>query len=298
MTPPSSRQTSIRHSSAGQPALEALSVQHVSLKAPATPSTAGEPAPAERAFHPCVLVPVYNHEGAVAATCRALERLALPILLIDDGSDAECAGVLRTLAERPGVQLLALETNGGKGRAVREGLFHAHALGFSHALQVDADGQHDVQSLPPFIEAARRDPAALIVGYPQFDHSVPKLRFCARYITHLWVWLNTLSLELRDTMCGVRLYPLARLTPMLARRGCGDRMEFDTEVLVRWHWRYRRVANLPVRVHYPQDGVSHFRLWRDNLLMARMHLRLTGGMLRRLPGLLRHRHRAHRREAS
>lgn len=298
MTHPSRRQTpgsqtDIRHAPLGQPTLEPSSVQHVSVTSPVD-----RPATTESAVHPCVLIPVYNHERAVVATCRALERLALPILLIDDGSNAECAGVLEALAERPGVQLLRLARNGGKGRAVREGLFHARRLGFTHALQVDADGQHDVQSLPPFIEAARRDPACLIVGYPHFDHSVPKLRFFARYITHLWVWLNTLSFELRDTMCGVRLYPLAHLVPMLEKRRCGDRMEFDTEVLVRWHWRYRRVANLPVRVHYPQDGVSHFRLWRDNLLMARMHLRLTGGMLRRLPGLLRHRHRAHRRELS
>ncbi|MFC0266685.1 glycosyltransferase family 2 protein [Kushneria aurantia] len=239
------------------------------------------------AFRPCVLIPVYNHEHAVAATCQALrEALGLPILLVDDGSDRECAGVLDALTAEDDVRLLRLAHNGGKGRAVREGLSHAAALGYSHALQVDADGQHDSASLAPFIDAGRRHPTCLMIGYPRFDHSVPWLRFASRYITHLWVWGNTLSIRLRDTMCGVRLYPLAAINALLARHACGDRMEFDTEVLVRWFWQGGAVDNLPVRVRYPVDGVSHFRLLRDNLLMARMHLRLTAGMLRRLPSLL------------
>lgn len=244
------------------------------------------------AFSPCVLVPVYNHEHAIAATCNGLACLNLPIVLVDDGSHAACVEALDRLAQSPDVHLLRLERNQGKGNAVRCGLQHAQSLGFTHALQVDADGQHDPQSLPPFIEAAGRAPGRLVIGYPRFDHSVPLHRFISRYITHVWVWFNTLSTALRDTMCGVRLYPLAPLNAMLARHGCGDRMEFDTEVLVRWFWAGHPVGNLPVRVTYPTDGVSHFRLFRDNVLMARMHLRLTLGMLIRLPWLLRRRWQA------
>ncbi|WP_438766317.1 glycosyltransferase family 2 protein [Kushneria sp. TE3] len=238
------------------------------------------------AFSVCVLVPVYNHEQAIVTTCEGLACLDLPIVLIDDGSHVACAAVLERLAQAPGVHLLRLARNGGKGRAVRLGLAHARELGFTHALQVDADGQHDPSSLPPFIEAARQHPERLLIGYPRFDHSVPLHRFISRYITHVWVWCNTLSTALRDTMCGVRLYPLVPVNALLARHGCGDRMEFDTEVLVRWFWAGQPVDNLAVRVTYPTDGVSHFRLFRDNVLMARMHLRLTLGMLIRLPKLL------------
>ncbi|GHC29323.1 glycosyl transferase [Kushneria pakistanensis] len=238
------------------------------------------------AFSPCVLVPVYNHEHAIVATCEGLADLNLPIVLIDDGSHADCAAVLDRLAQASDVHLLRIARNQGKGHAVRSGLSHAQSLGFTHALQVDADGQHDRLSLPPFIEAARQQPERLLIGYPRFDHSVPLHRFISRYITHVWVWCNTLSTALRDTMCGVRLYPLNEVNAMLARHDCGDRMEFDTEVLVRWFWAGKPVDNLPVRVTYPTDGVSHFRLFRDNVLMARMHLRLTLGMLIRLPKLL------------
>ncbi|ART63857.1 glycosyltransferase family 2 protein [Kushneria marisflavi] len=252
--------------------------------------------PDRAAFTPCVLVPVYNHEHAIVATCEGLADLKLPIVLVDDGSDAACAGVLDRLAQASDVHLLRLPHNRGKGYAVRHGLAHAQTLGFTHALQVDADGQHDRASLPPFIEAARQAPERLLIGYPRFDHSVPLHRFVSRYITHVWVWFNTLSMALRDTMCGVRLYPLAPLNAMLLRHGCGNRMEFDTEVLVRWFWAGHPVDNLPVRVTYPTDGVSHFRLFRDNVLMARMHLRLTLGMLIRVPMLIFRRCR-HRREA-
>jgi hypothetical protein len=63
-------------------------------------------------------------------------------------------------------------------------------------------------------------------------------------------------------------------------------MDFDTEIMVRMVWRGVRVLNVPTRVTYPVDGVSHFALWRDNVRISAMHARLFGGMLLRLPMLL------------
>ncbi|GHB16115.1 glycosyltransferase family 2 protein [Salinicola rhizosphaerae] len=233
-----------------------------------------------------LLVPVYNHAGAIAHTLEHLKALALPIILVDDGSDAECAAVLDTLAQAPDVDLVRLAANRGKGAAVRSGLARAAARGFTHALQVDADGQHEAQDLPAFVRHLNATDECLRIGYPRFDDSVPRHRFYSRYITHSLVWLATLSFALRDTMCGVKLYPIAAVNRLIANHPCGDRMEFDTELPVRWVWQGGRVENLPVRVRYPVDGVSHFALWRDNVLLAGMHLRLVTGMLKRLPALL------------
>ncbi|HEC52186.1 hypothetical protein LCGC14_0179610 [marine sediment metagenome] len=232
---------------------------------------------------PCALVPVYNHPGTIADVCHQLRGLGLPVLLVDDGSDAECAAVLDAL-QAAGNQLLRLPENRGKGAAVRAGLAYAEQLGYSHALQVDADGQHALDDLPSFLSAMRAQPKALVIGYPHYDDSVSRLRFYGRYATHIWVWINTLSLDIRDSMCGARIYPLSAVNPMLVKHGCGDRMAFDTEVLVRWHWQRGSVINLPVHVHYPEGGVSHFNLWRDNLHISAMHARLFFGMLRRAPG--------------
>lgn len=239
---------------------------------------------------PCALVPVYDHPATIGSVCAELAALGLPVVLVDDGSHAECAAELDRLAAR-GHHLLRLDSNRGKGAAVRAGLAEAQRLGYTHALQVDADGQHASEDLPGFLAELDGTPEALVVGYPRYDASVPRARLYGRYATHVWVWINTLSGEIRDSMCGVRLYPVESLNRLLARHSCGDRMTFDTEILVRWHWAGGALRNLPVRVHYPRDGVSHFALWRDNRQISAMHARLFCGMLLRLPRLLARRWR-------
>jgi glycosyltransferase involved in cell wall biosynthesis len=238
------------------------------------------------AFQPCAVVPVYNHEHALPVVVEALQQSHLPCILVDDASSAACAAVMDTLAGQDHVHLVRLPVNQGKGGAVMAGLREAQRLGFSHALQVDADGQHDLDAIEDFLEAAREHPQALICGYPQFDESVPKGRLYARYLTHVWVWINTLSLRIRDSMCGFRVYPLAPVVALIDAVALGTRMDFDTEILVRLAWRNQPMRWLPTRVHYPLDGISHFQPWLDNVLISRMHARLFFGMLWRAPRIV------------
>lgn len=237
-------------------------------------------------FKPCIVIPVYDHEVAITAVVERLRTQQFPVLLVDDGSSAACAAVLDQLAALPDVSLLRHERNRGKGAAVTTGLRGAQRAGFTHALQVDADGQHALEDAAAFIEAARATPAAMICGRPVFDASIPKVRFYGRYLTHALVWLETLSLDIRDSMCGFRVYPLQPVLALLDRARLGQRMDFDTEVLVRLHWRAVPMRWLDTRVSYPLDGVSHFRLFKDNALMTRLHVRLLLGMLVRLPWLV------------
>lgn len=244
---------------------------------------------AEDDFKPVVVIPVYNHEDAIGVTLVDVLRFGYPVMLVDDGSSAICRDVLVKLcdqyAER--VSLIRLPRNSGKGAAVKVGLQQALEAGYSHAVQVDADGQHDLEDMPLFMDTAQASPEALVIGYPRYDESVPTHRYLARYLTHAWVWINTLSFSVKDTMCGFRVYPLAQVVSLLREDGCGDRMEFDTEVVVRWVWQGLAVENLPTKVHYPIDGVSHFNAVKDNILISRMHAGLFFGMLQRLPRLLR-----------
>ncbi|WP_110187547.1 glycosyltransferase family 2 protein [Pokkaliibacter plantistimulans] len=241
-----------------------------------------------------ILIPVYNHEEAIGLTLQAVMAFGYPILLVDDGSHQGCQRVLESLqhAHAEQVMLLRRTHNGGKGAAVKSGLLELERLGFTHAVQVDADGQHDIERLPQLLAAAVDHPGALVSGYPEYDDSVPKGRYLARYLTHVWVWINTLSLQIRDSMCGFRVYPVPQVNQMLANVKTGDRMEFDPELLVHWCWQGGRLINIPVRVHYPLDGVSHFRVLHDNLLISRMHASLFFGMLWRLPRLLQRRLRS------
>lgn len=239
-------------------------------------------------FRPIVLVPVYDHEGAIGAMVEAILEHPLPCLLVDDGSGPACERVLQEIAaahpER--VTLVRLPQNQGKGGAIMAGFSAAAGLGYTHALQIDADGQHDADCIPQFIALAQADPEAMICGHPVYDESVPRHRLYARYLTHVWVWINTLSFQIRDSMCGLRVYPLAAVTKLMQEVKLGRRMEFDTEVLVHLVWRGVRIVNVPTRVTYPSDGVSHFQAFRDNVLISRMHARLFFGMLRRMPRLL------------
>ncbi|MCJ8170370.1 glycosyltransferase family 2 protein [Atopomonas sediminilitoris] len=240
-------------------------------------------------FKPCAVIPVFNHEEPLPAVVAQLRAQGLPCVLVDDASSASCHAVMQRLAEASDVHLVCLAHNLGKGGAVTAGLWHAHQLGFSHALQVDADGQHCLDDVARFLAAGQHNPHALICGYPAYDASIPKGRLYGRYLTHVWVWINTLSLSIRDSMCGFRLYPLQPVVALLNQAKLGQRMDFDPEILVRLHWRGQAMQWLETRVTYPADGLSHFRLWQDNWLISRMHARLFFGMLLRLPRLLQQR---------
>lgn len=238
-------------------------------------------------FRPCVVIPVYNHRQHLDAVVERLAGMDLPCLLIDDGSDRTTAAALDAIeARHEQVRVWRLPRNGGKGTAVILGLRLARRQGFTHAVQVDADGQHDLDDLPRMLELSRAEPGALISGRPVYDESVPRSRFIARYITHAWVWLETLSTRLVDSMCGFRVYPLDASVAAADRYAIGRRMDFDTDIMVRMYWDGTPVRLLPTRVIYPPGGRSNFRVWRDNWLISRMHARLFFGMLPRIPRLL------------
>jgi len=236
-------------------------------------------------FNPCIVIPYYRHEHAIGAMVEQLRPHGLPLWIVDDGSGGTAAQAVAALAadEAAWLHLLVLPENQGKGAAVRAGCAAAFAAGHSHALQIDADGQHNTDDIPKLIALAQRQPHAVVTGIPIYDDSVPKARFYGRYLTHVLVWLHTLSFEIIDSMCGFRVYPLAEALELWAQGGVGLRMDFDTDIIVRLHWAGLRVISQPTRVTYPSDGVSHFDLLRDNLRMVRLHLRLFGGMLMRAP---------------
>jgi len=153
-------------------------------------------------------------------------------------------------------------------------------------VQIDADLQHDPSRIGEFVAAAQHNPSAVINGVPQYDASVPAIRLHGRRITTVLVWIHTLSRKIADAMCGFRLYPIAPVVALDDRARIGRRMEFDADIIVRLFWAGVPVVNLKTPVTYPADGISHFRMLRDNLRMARLHLRLLAGMLARLPRLL------------
>lgn len=238
-------------------------------------------------FSPCVLIPCYNHGAMIAGVLARLRPFGLPCILVDDGSDRATRVVLEQLAaENANLTLIQLPENAGKGIAVMQGMQAAAAAGFSHAVQVDADGQHAIEDIPQFLALAAEHPEALISGQPVYDDSIPRSRLYGRWLTHVWVWIETLSLQLKDSMCGFRVYPVEPTLRLAQHATLGKRMDFDTEVMVRLYWQGNRSYFVPTRVTYPLDGLSHFDAFKDNCRISLMHTRLFFGMLPRIPALL------------
>lgn len=238
----------------------------------------------------CLLIPHYNHERQFIAFLPQLVASGLPCVIVDDGSSEQSlAALTAALTQYDKVYFFAQHRNRGKGAAVKAGFVHARALGFTHAIQIDADGQHDVADLPAFVAASRVTPEAIICGKPTFDDSAPKARVYGRKVTDVFVAIETLSLKIKDGLCGYRVYPLDAMENILDRFFIGSRMNFDTDMLVKAVWLNVPLEFINTRVIYPEQSVSHFNYLRDNLLLIRLHGRLLFGMLLRSPVLLWHR---------
>ncbi len=238
-------------------------------------------------LNPCIIIPVYNHEVPLPRIMEGLRPYALPCILLDDGSRESCAEVIQGLSARyPWARSVREDINHGKGHAVKAGILLAQRQGHTHAIQIDADGQHTLGDLDKFLQAAAENPEAVITGVPVFDGSIPKIRYYGRYLTHIWVCVNTLSFNIRDSMCGFRVYPVDTCAKLIQTTPLGNRMEFDTEILVRLYWQGVSIVSIATRVGYPEDGLSHFRAFEDNARISLMHARLFFGMLWRFPRLL------------
>jgi len=224
---------------------------------------------------PCALVPIYDHGATLARVLDGLASSGLPVLLVDDGSGAETVRAIeQAKARHPQVTSIRHARNLGRGAALRTGYRAAAERGFTHALQLDADAQHDPADAPRFLEAAAADPEALVCGRPIFDESVVRARLFGRQLSRVWVWIETASFAIADPLCGYRCMPLRATLDVLETESCGDHMEFDSEIAVRLVWRGVPVVNVPTHVRYYADGISHFDMWRDNVRISKMHARL------------------------
>jgi len=235
----------------------------------------------------CIVIPNYNHTILLDELIAKLMQFNLPIIMVNDGSSVDATQFFRDLSKKhPNLSVIEHQNNQGKGGAVQTGLRTAFEQGFSHALQVDADGQHDLGDVNKLITESKNFPEALISGKPIYDESIPKHRYYARNITHFWVWIETLSFQIKDTMCGYRVYPLASTVQLLQQKKLGKRMDFDIEVMVKLFWKNIDLRFIDTAVDYPEHGVSHFRALEDNILISWMHTRLFFGMLPRIPQLI------------
>lgn len=244
----------------------------------------------ERSTTHLVLIPSFNPGTRVYETVRAARAEWDPVWVVVDGStDGTTEGLQKMAAEDSGLRVLVLPQNCGKGAAVMYGIERAAAEGFTHALTMDADGQHPAQCIVEFMRTSQQQPHAMVLGLPQFDASAPSLRVKGRRVSNWWANLETLWMGIGDSLFGFRVYPIAPLLKVMEKNHWMRRFDFDPEAAVRLCWRNVTPINIPAPVKYlraDEGGVSHFNYLRDNVLLTWMHTRMFIGFLLRLPILI------------
>lgn len=243
-----------------------------------------------------VILPTYNTGPRLERVVAEVLQHWRPALVVVDGSTDGSDAPVRALAARdPGLHVLRLARNSGKGAAVLGGAQWAREHGFTHALTMDADGQHHAECIAEFMDVSRARPDALVLGRPIFPANIPRERLHGRKITTALVWCAMLGRAIDDPLFGFRVYPIGPLLDVLGPRRTARRYDFDTEAAVRLCWSGVPPVNLAAPVRYfsaAEGGVSHYHYVRDNLTLARMHASLLLEMaLRRAPEILRHRRR-------
>lgn len=217
-----------------------------------------------------ILIPVYNH----GATLRHVVLDALQqhpdVIVVDDGCTDDGP---ESITDLP-VHLVRHGRNRGKGAAIRSGAATATALGYTHVITMDADGQHKAGDIPTFLDAIRETPWSIIIGARDF--SVPNVPGSSRFgrkFSQFWMFVQT-GLSISDMQSGFRAYP----TGILERVPCSDsRYSFEIEIIVRAAWAGFAIREIPVRVFYPprEERRSHFRALADNLRITWLNTRLT-----------------------
>ena len=237
-----------------------------------------------------LLIPSYNTGPKVYETVSAARAQWNPVWVVTDGStDGTPAGLREMAASDPGLKLIELPANAGKGAAVLHGLQAARDAGFTHALTMDSDGQHPAELIPEFMRTSLKHPETMVLGRPVFDASAPLLRVRGRRVSNWWTNLETLGAGIDDSLYGFRVYPIPDLIAVMRRQPWMRRFDFDTEAVVRLAWHGVKPVNLAAPVKYltaEEGGVSHFQYGRDNVLLTWMHIRLMLEFALRLPVLL------------
>lgn len=219
-------------------------------------------------FKPIFLIPYYNHPAKIADLVEKLSILG-EILIIDDGSDDISKEALKDLK----AQIYTRNKNGGKGAAIKDGLKIALENGYTHAFQIDADFQHDISRCEEFLSSSKQNPNDLICANPIYNEKAPKSRLYGRKITNFWCAINSISNQIKDAMCGFRVYPLKKICEILPQIKA-NRMGFDIEILVLAYRFGIKLNWIDLKVDYEEGGVSHFLPFRDNLLISLTHARL------------------------
>ena len=121
-------------------------------------------------FNPVVVAPTYNNARTLGEILAGVVAVDLPLIVVNDGSTDATAEVLDAVRQgHASVAVLTHPRNRGKAAALQSGFTTAHDAGYTHAVSIDTDGQHDPAEIPKLLARAKESPEALVLGLRDDD---------------------------------------------------------------------------------------------------------------------------------
>jgi glycosyltransferase involved in cell wall biosynthesis len=223
------------------------------------------------------LIPAYQEGPRVGLVVTAAAR-HLPVLVVDDGSTDDTA----VQAEAAGATVIRQRPNAGKGAALRSGMRAAIDAGYAAVVTLDADGQHDPDEIPSFVERYRASHPELIVGQRDL-RAMPLVRRMSNTLGGAALTI-ALGRSVPDNQSGYRLVGRTLMAALLDSEESG--FEFEVEMIARCIALGLPLASVPIRTIYAGEP-SHIRPWRhftEFMRVTSKARRIVRGELSAQPG--------------
>jgi glycosyltransferase involved in cell wall biosynthesis len=216
------------------------------------------------------LIPAHD-EGPRIGPVVAGALHHVPVVVIDDGSTDDTTSA----AESAGATVLRQEPNAGKGAALRAGFRLALGEEVSAVVTLDADGQHDPDEIPRFLDAYAARRGELIIGRRD-PRQMPGVRHVSNVLGGA-ILAVALGRTVPDNQSGYRLIGRTLMRAMLDSAETG--FEFEVEMIARCIALGLPIDSVPIRTIYAGEP-SHVRPWRhftEFMRVARKARRIARG---------------------
>ena len=210
----------------------------------------------------CVLIPAFNEERYIRSVIRKIKAQKIDVIVVDDGSrDNTASAVIEESAV-----LIKHPCNKGKGAALRSGFRLVLDKGYDIVITMDADGQHDPDEIPRFLEKSRDGGAGIIIGNRMHSpRGMPAARiFCNTYGSK--ITSKAARQYIPDALIG---YKLIKSDVLKAIELESDRYEIDPEMLIKASLAGFKIDHINIECIYGSH-VSRIRPLVDGYCFLRM----------------------------
>jgi len=212
----------------------------------------------------CALIPAFNEEAAIGEVVKKVSAHLDTVLVIDDGSSDHTSEA----AQAAGAVTIRLEPNQGKGAAIKAGFKEAGARNMRAVVCMDADGQHDPNEIPLFLNA--QDKGDIILGCRMSKtDDMPFVRACTnRFMS--WLISKYAGQRILDTQCGYRMIKQHVWESVTIERLGYD---MESEFLIKASRQGFQVHEVPIATIYNQ-ATSDIHPIRDTIRFFHMLWRI------------------------